>query len=248
MKLLLLAGTGDARRIAAGLHGVKGLELVASLAGATRQPAELACETRVGGFGGVAGFRDYLRAENIHAVLDATHPFAAVMSQTAALVCRELALSHVQMLRPAWQAQAGDNWVELANEAEAAAHIPVGATVFLATGRQTLPAFANLEGRRLICRQIDPPNGPFPFANGRFLVGRPPFSVEDEVALFRDLRIDWLVVKNSGAEAARSKLDAARELGLKVAMLRRPKQPDCARVERVEQALGWVHAQLHAHD
>jgi precorrin-6A/cobalt-precorrin-6A reductase len=248
MRLLLLAGTGDARRIAAGLLRVKGLYLIASLAGATRQPAEMACETRVGGFGGRAGFRAYLKAENIGAVLDATHPFAAVMSQTAAGVCGELGVPHVQMLRPEWQAQAGDDWVDLANAAEAAAHIPDGATVFLATGRQTLPGFANLKGRTLICRQIDPPDGPFPFANGRFLVGRPPFSVADEVTLFRALQVDWLVVKNSGAEAARSKLDAARELGLKVAMISRPKQPDCARVERVEQALAWVHAQLCAHD
>lgn len=248
MKLLLLAGTGDARRIAAGLQAVDGLELTASLAGVTRQPADLACEARVGGFGGLDGFRAYLKTEKIDAVLDATHPFAAVMSQTAALVCRELAVSHVQMLRPGWQAQTGDHWVELAGEGEAASHIPKGATVFLATGRQTLAAFANLEGRSLICRQIDPPEGPFPFANGRFLIGRPPFLVEDEVALFKDLHIDWLVVKNSGAKAARSKLDAARILGLKVAMIRRPRQPDCARVTRVEHALDWVQKQLRNHD
>jgi precorrin-6A/cobalt-precorrin-6A reductase len=248
MKLLLLAGTGDARRIAAGLKGVNGVEQIASLAGVTRQPAELACETRVGGFGGVAGFRDYLTMNGIDAVLDATHPFAAVMSRTAAHVCDELGIAHVQMLRPEWQPQAGDQWIELANEAEAATHIPIGSTVFLATGRQTLPDFANLERRTLICRQIDPPNGPFPFANGRFLVGRPPFSVEDEVALFRDLGIDWLVVKNSGAEAARSKLDAARILGLKVAMIERPQQPDCMRVARVEQALDWVQRQVQADD
>ena len=55
MRLLLLAGTGEARRIARALADA-GLDAVASLAGGTRMPAELGLPTRVGGFGGADGF------------------------------------------------------------------------------------------------------------------------------------------------------------------------------------------------
>ncbi|MGB5559408.1 MAG: cobalt-precorrin-6A reductase [Paracoccaceae bacterium] len=239
MTLLLLAGTGEARVIAAAL-AKQGITAIASLAGATRQPAALAISTRIGGYGDAAGFRDYLHDTGITAVLDATHPFADRMSHRSAAVAAEMGLPYAQFLRPEWHPGPGDNWVMLGSEQEAADHIPLNATVFLATGRQTLGNFGNLTGRRLFCRQIDPPEGPFPFPGGEYRIGRPPFSVEDEVALFRELGIDWLVVKNAGGVASRSKLDAARLLELPVAMIRRPAQPDAQRLETVEQAMRWV--------
>lgn len=238
MKLLLLAGTGEARRIASALSPK--FNILASLAGATRGPVEMTCPVRIGGFGGPEGFRDYLKTENIGAVLDATHPFAGVMSHTAATICKSLGLPHVQLLRPAWVPGAGDDWYFIDRAEDAASIVSPNAVVFLATGRQTLPGFANLRGRRLICRQIDPPDRPFPYENGQYLVGRPPFSVEDEVSLFRDLGVNVLIVKNSGGGASRSKLDAARLLGIPVILLNRPVQPDCSRVQTVEEAIVWV--------
>lgn len=242
MKVLLLAGTGDARRIAAALKDERAIELVASLAGATRQPLDLGCATRTGGFGGSDGFRDYLISSGTGAVIDATHPFAVRMSRTASATCQTLVLPHIQMLRPPWQPGADDHWTFIDREEQAADHIEAGATVFLATGRQTLPGFANLAACHLICRQIDAPDAPFPYTNGRYLVGRPPFSAEDEEKLFRDLGVDVLVVKNSGGAASRTKLDAARRLGLRVILLNRPEQPACNRATDPEQVLDWVRA------
>jgi len=228
--LLLLAGTSEARAIAKVL-AAENIPSVASLSGATREPADLGIKTRNGGFGGAQGFRDFLQQQAITAILDATHPFAAQISRRTAQIAAETGLPYLQLLRP---------WTLIKGEAEAADHIPPGSTVFLATGRKTLPYFANLTGRKLICRQIDPPDGAFPFENGRFLVGRPPFSLAEEVSLFKNLHIDWLVVKNAGGTASRSKLDAARELKIPVAMVQRPAPTGGAQVETVEQALNWV--------
>jgi len=239
--LLLLAGTGAARVIANAL-AVAGTPAIATLAGATRMPEPLPIETVVGGFGGEQGFRDFLAAHNITAILDATHPFAHRISARSARIAADLSIPYLQFLRPEWVADDGDTWVHLDHEQDAAKVIPVRSTVFLATGRQTLDRFANLTNRTLICRQIDPPNGPFPFPNGEFLIGRPPFSVEDEVALFQQRNVDWLVVKNAGGLASRSKLDAARQLGIPVAMIRRPAQPDCARTDSVADAIKWAMA------
>ncbi|MEM1374087.1 MAG: cobalt-precorrin-6A reductase [Pseudomonadota bacterium] len=241
MKVLLLSGTREAREVAAWLHAGN-VPAIASFAGVTREPELPAIPTRLGGFGGREPFRAYLRSERITHILDATHPFAAAMSARAQAVAEEEGVAYRQLLRPEWAPGAGDRWTTLAREEDASSHIPEGARVFLATGRQTLDRFAGLAGRYLICRQIDPPERAFPFPNGEFLVGRPPFSVADEVALFRKLRIDWLVVKNAGGRMSATKLTAARQLGLPVAMIARPPQPPGERARTVEEAVAWLNA------
>ncbi len=239
MTLLLLGGTGEARQMA---ERLRGQDAIISLAGATRNPEAQVLPTRIGGFGGADGFRSYLEAEQISAVLDATHPFACQITARTAQVCADQDLPYLQFLRPQWQPEPGDHWINITRESEAADHMPHGAVVFLGTGRQTLSRFANLEGREVICRQIDPPEQPFPFAGGRFLVGRPPFSVADEVALFVRLGVDFLVVKNAGGAPSRTKLNAARQLGIPVLMIARPPQGDWPIVNSVDDALAWVKA------
>ena len=239
MSLLLLGGTAEARRLADALAD-RGADAVLSLAGATRSPAASRLPVRVGGFGGEAGFRGYLAERRISAVLDATHPFAQRISQRAASVCAELGLPHLQLLRPEWTAGAGDSWVGVASEEEAARHVPRGCVVFLATGGASIGRFGNLEGCRVVCRRIDPPREPFPFKGGEYLVGRPGATAQAEGALFRRLGVDWLVARNSGGAAARAKLDAARDLGIPVAMIARPPQPDARRVASVDGAMDWL--------
>ncbi len=240
IRLLLLAGTAEARQLAAVLQQEPLVSAVASLAGSTRNPAALGLPTRIGGFGGREAFRDWMQAERIGAVLDATHPFADKMSWRTFEVCQELGVPYMQFLRPTWKPGPDDDWTFLNSEAESADVIPEGSVVFLATGPATLDAFANLKKRKVICRRIDPPRQPFPFEGGEYLVQRGPFHVNDEMALFHDLEVDWLVTKNSGGSSSRAKLDAARDLGIKVAMIRRPLQPDGPKVSTVAGAISWV--------
>ncbi len=239
MTRLVLAGTSDARLL---LERMDTTDVIASLAGATRAPADLPCETRIGGFGGADGFRDYLQKAGITAVIDATHPFAAQMTHTAAAVCQTLDLPHMILQRPKWVAGEMDDWRFVERIDEIPNIIPQGATVFLGTGRQTLDQFSCLKGRHLLARVIDEPTKPFPHEDGSFLVGTPPFSIEEEVALFTEKGIEWLVVKNAGGEKSKSKLDAAAQLGLPVVMINRPKLPDATILGTVDEALNWVQA------
>lgn len=241
MTLLILGGTSEARKLAE-VVAIDGRQAILSLAGATRHPIKGPLPTRVGGFGGGPEFLTYLREKGISAVLDATHPFAAKITKRTFEICLANDIAYAQLLRPKWTPQAGDIWTEINNEQEAANHIAKGSTIFLGTGRQTLAAFSNLEGCRVICRQIDPPTKPFPFEGGEFLVGRPPFPVNQEKELFQRLRIDWLVVKNAGGAASYTKLAAARDLRIPVLMIRRPEMPDAKRVETVDQAMAWINS------
>ena len=241
MKILLLAGTREAQDLSRALTA-RGHSVIASLAGATRAPRDLGCEMRVGGFGGEQGFRDWLAANPVDLVIDATHPFATQITERTARVCADKQIVNLQVRREAWTPSIEDNWTFIDRPEQASRFIVEGSRVFLATGRQTLDQFAGLSSSYLVCRQIDPPEGPFPFENGEFRVGRPPFSIEDEVQLFADLNIDWLVVKNAGGQMSRSKLDAARQMRLPVLMINRTDPPSGPIVTTVEAALEWLDA------
>ena len=90
----------------------------------------------------------------------------------------------------------------------------------------------------MICRVVEEPEEAFPFAGGEFLVARPPFRLEDEVALFERLGVDWLVAKNAGGAEGRAKLEAAERLGIRVAMIERAAPMEGVRiVDSVEAAL-----------
>ncbi|WP_298256485.1 cobalt-precorrin-6A reductase [uncultured Litoreibacter sp.] len=241
MKILLLAGTSEARDLSRALVS-QGHDVVASLAGATRAPRKLGCETRVGGFGGAQGFRQWMTKYPVDMVVDATHPFATRITERSARICHELTVPYLQVRREEWSATDSDEWVFVDKPEAASSVIPDGSRVFLATGRQTLEQFSGLSACYLICRQIDPPDGAFPFENGEFRIGRPPFSVEDEVRLFTELKIDWLVVKNAGGDMSRSKLDAARQMGISVLMINRAAPPAGPVVKDVDAALEWIDA------
>jgi precorrin-6A/cobalt-precorrin-6A reductase len=237
--ILLLAGTGEAREIAAGL-AARGVAGIASLAGATRQPAPLRLPTRTGGFGDEAGFRTFLAAHRVTAIIDATHPFAERITARTVRVAADLGLPCLRVDRPAWAPGPGDRWTEAPLD-QAGAHIPAGARVFVASGRQTLATLRALPNH-LFCRVIDPPDQPFP-GPGAWVVGRPPFTEGQETALFRDLAIDWLVVKNAGGTEGWPKLAAARELGLPVLIAPRPAlPPGLTSVTTAAAALDWALA------
>ena len=208
-RVLVLAGTGMARRVCAACAG---LDVVASLAGATAAPAELAVPTRVGGFGGDAGFRAAL--DGVAAVLDATHPFAARISERAARLCGEAGVPYLRAVAAPWAAEA--SWRRHPTAGAAAEALAPGTRVLLTVGPGSLAPFLG-RGLALWCRRIDPAP---PRDGVAWIVGRPPFVSGEERETLARLRIEALVTKDSGGD--RAKLDAAAALGVAVHVIDRP--------------------------
>lgn len=237
MKVLVLAGTAEARELSFALERA-GIDLITSLAGATERPAPMAGASRVGGFGGAPGLAEFIKANDVSHLVDATHPFAAQMSRNAHEAAETAQIPLVQLVRPAWPEK--PNWHMHDDLAAAASALPTGATVFLSTGRGSLAAFADRDDVTFIARVIDDLPGPFPLPKGRFQIGKPPFSVQEEVATLNDAKIDVLVSRNSGGTGGIEKILAAEHLGLKIFMVKRPSMPQGNRVETVDDALAWL--------
>lgn len=240
MRTLVLAGTHEAQMIARAASRIHGMSVTVSLARSQRRPTPFGWPVRIGGWGGEDAFSTWLEREGIEAVIDATHPFATEMSHRAARVTKALGIDHIQMLRPSWIPTEHDDWAFLNDEAEAPEHVPEGAVVLVATGRRRMDALHDLPGRTLIVRVKEPGLAPESLPNAHFRFDPGPFSVEAEVDLFRRLGITWVLARNSGGTGSWPKIEAARELGLPVAMVRRPRQPDCDRVTTVAQAIAWM--------
>jgi precorrin-6A/cobalt-precorrin-6A reductase len=237
--VLLLAGTEEAAELAVRLHGA-GVGVVASFAGRTGAPAALPCPVRIGGFGGVDGLVAELRRGGYAGLVDATHPFAAAMPHHAAAAAVATAVPRVRVLRPPWVPGPGDHWDEVADLAAAAGRLDeVGARrVLLTVGRYDLAAFAPGGDRVYVVRSIEAPDpSVLPGAAVTVIAARPPFDLAAEAATLAVHRIDTLVAKNSGAAATAAKLDAAREAGVRVIMVRRPPAPAGPVVPTVEDAL-----------
>jgi precorrin-6A/cobalt-precorrin-6A reductase len=237
-EVLVLGGTGEARRLAAALLA-EGIDVLSSLAGRVAEPVLPEGPVRVGGFGGAAGLADWLAEHRPRAVVDATHPFAAQITASAATAAAAHGTPLLRLQRPGWTPGPGDTWRFVDSLTEAAAAVAGYASVFLTTGRQGVAAFADLPGRVLV-RSVDPPDQPLP-AGATLLLDRGPFSVVDELALMREHAVDVVVTKDAGGHMTEAKLTAARELGVPVVLVRRPPLPaGVPTVATVEEALAWV--------
>lgn len=238
--LLILGGTREASALALRLVGT-GMDAVLSYAGAVDTPREQPIPTRTGGFGGVDGLTAYVLDNEITHIVDATHPFAAQISRNAVAVSDRTRVPLLALTRPAWTQVSGDNWLKVPDMTAAVAALRGDpARIFLAIGRTEIASFIAQPQHHYVLRLVDAPKSAPPLADCTVIVDRGPFEIASDKALLREQQIDLIVSKNSGGDGARAKIDAARELGLPVLMIDRPKLPPRLETDSVETAMSWI--------
>lgn len=244
--VLILGGTGEALALARALVAQDGLRVITSLAGRTRAPVRPAGEVLIGGFGGPEGLAARLRVERVDLVIDATHPYAAQMSQHASQACTATDLPLLRLSRRPWLETAGDQWLGAPDLAAARSRLieQGAARVFLTTGIKDLETFAGLGSVWFLLRLIEAPTTTPPLEHHDLILARGPFEEAEETRLLRDHRIDLLISKNSGGPATYAKIAAARALGLPVVMIARPPLPPGEEAHDLEAARAWVAKHL----
>lgn len=244
-RVLILGGTAEARALAAELTSTA-IPTISSLAGRVSAPRLPAGEVRVGGFGGADGLARWLEANEIAAVLDATHPFAERISASAVLASARCRVPLLRVERPGWSTAPGDRWTWVADLPAAADAVRrLGARrVFLTTGRHGLRCFSGDPDTWFLVRCVDPPDPAALPPRSRVVLGRGPYTLDGELAMVDAEAIDLVVTKDSGGPMTQAKLAAARIRGLPVVIVSRPPRPDVPSVATVAEGSAWARARL----
>ncbi|HEY0290212.1 MAG TPA: cobalt-precorrin-6A reductase [Pseudomonas sp.] len=234
-RLLLLGGVTEALAMARTL----GPQHIYSLAGVGRVPTDLACQVRVGGYGGAEGLAQFIRTQGIDLLVDATHPYAAQISQNAALAAQQAGIPCWALRRPAWQSTPADDWREVEDWSALITALASFKRPLFTLGREPMQHLHEIPAQQFwTLRALDS----YPGNERCEVIGaRGPFLLEDERELFKRRDIDVLISKNSGSGATEPKLQVARERGVPVLILKRPLLPPVDRefstVETLREAL-----------
>lgn len=215
-RILLLGGVTEALAIARTL----GPGHIYSLAGVGRVPTDLNCQVRVGGYGGAQKLAQFIHDQGVDLVLDATHPYAAQISENAAHAASVSGVPCWALRRPAWQPRDGDDWRDVTDWAQLIQALKPFRRPLFTLGREPLKHLHEIPPEQFwTLRALDVYPG-----NERceVIAARGPFLLDDERALFERRQIDVLISKNSGSTATEPKLDVARERGIPVLVLQRP--------------------------
>lgn len=246
-KLLILGGTGEARRLAAAAveRFGDGIEVISSQAGVTRHPEPVAGRLVTGGFGGITGLQAYIEEQKIRVVVDATHAFAETISDNAYIACMATKAQRISLVRPPWDIPAGARVTDVADLAAAAAVLETLASrVLVTTGRRGLEAFAGCEDLWFLVRMIEPPEQALPLTHYEVITDRPPYTVEAERQVISQHRIDGLVSKQSGGDATFAKIAAAVEADLPIVLIRRPDLVPGDWTSSIDGCLDWLQERL----
>ncbi|MFT5796477.1 MAG: precorrin-6A/cobalt-precorrin-6A reductase [Candidatus Azotimanducaceae bacterium] len=218
MKLLLIAGMGESVGLARDLSAIAGFEVICVTEGRAVARAEPPAKIYDSRFETDEEFVRYVIDQRFDTVIDAAHPFEFRLGK----LVLGLGLPYLRVMRDAWHPLPDETWINTASMKDAVAAISSGARVFLATGRGSVFAFENRPDVHVMCRQLAQHDRSFPLTNGEYIFGEGPFSVAAEMVVFQSLNVDHLVLRNSGSDQGRSKVDAACALGIKVIMIERP--------------------------
>ncbi|PUA18014.1 precorrin-3B C(17)-methyltransferase [Glaciimonas sp. PCH181] len=228
----VFSGTGDGNALAR-LLAAEGTPVVVSAA--TEYGGEVALQDCPGltvwaGRQGVEARRQALVKSRARVLVDATHPYANIISEQLIALSQELGIPYIRYERPSAAVTTGTIVCATIADAveQAMAH---GKRIFLATGAKDLAHFlqANAAGEHQWFARVTPEPETIQRAvdlglpHSHICAMQGPFSQDFNQALWRDWRIDCIVTKESGAVGGyQAKVEAAAALGIPLLVVQRP--------------------------
>lgn len=229
----IIAGTQDGRELAAVMAKETDADIVVTVvSNYGKVLASQAVDDVVVGRLTQQDMEALIADRQITMVIDASHPYAAIVSETARQACRAMRIDYLRYERPEVELPDYDKLYHVKNEAEAAELAgKLGERVYLTTGSKTMAVFAQapaLQDKEVWTRvlptveviQMMQDLGVTP---KHTIAMQGPFSYEMNRAMFRDTRADVVVMKNSGLVGGTdTKLAAAMDEGLHIVVIDRP--------------------------
>lgn len=175
-----------------------------------------------------------IQKKQITLVIDATHPYAVIVSQNIRRACSRTGTEYIRLARKetdaSWK-QEMEDVTEVASVAEAAAFLAKKeGRIFAATGSKELSAYQVIPDYqdRVVARVLSTPEAVsecamLGFSGKNLICMHGPFTEDLNVAMLRQAQASWMVTKESGkAGGFLEKLRAAKKAGAKLVVIKRP--------------------------
>lgn len=229
----VIAGTQDGREIARRLSEErKETVLVTVVSDYGQQLASHpGLEVRVGRFT-KDQMVDLIEEKEITLLVDASHPYAAIVSETARLAAKEKNIAYIRYERPEVALPEYNKLYHTANEEEAATLAgSLGEKIFLTTGSKTLSVFAYakaLQDKKVWTRVLPSTEVmqsclDLGYSPKYIIAMQGPFTYDLNKAMYESTEAEVVVMKNSGLiGGSDTKLQAAIDCGLAIVVIDRP--------------------------
>ena len=229
-QIWLIGGTQESARIARLLAqaDIPALVTVTTPTAVNLYPPSPCLEVLVGKLDS-SQIGQFLSQYQIVAVVDASHPYAVAISQTAIAATKAHNIPYLRYERPAITSQI-DRVIELESfPALLTGNYLQNQRVMLTVGYQALPLFQPWQERATLFARILPNveslkvalNAGFP--PDRLIALRPPLSLELEQALWQHWQISLVVTKASGTAGGEDlKRTLAAQLNIPLIVIKRP--------------------------
>lgn len=174
---------------------------------------------------------DFLVQERIAVVLDASHPHAGVISQSAIAAAQQQQIPYLRFERPAVVVPQSDPQVTAVDSFETllTGNSLLGERVLLTVGYRYLPLFQGWQQQSTLFARILPSAVALEtalasgFSRDRIIALHPPLSLELEQALWQHWRITLVIAKASGQPGGELvKRAVAKKLGTPLVLIARP--------------------------
>ena len=176
-----------------------------------------------------------IQEEKPRLVIDATHPYAVVVSDNIRQAADEAGIDLIRLQRKESEqsADGNTNVVHVASPEEAVVFLAeTEGNVLLTCGSKELPAFTKLAGyeERLFARVLSTENvvrecAELGFSGKHLIAMQGPFSLEMNRALIQHIDAAWLVTKESGVQGGfPEKAQAAAKEGIGLIIIDRPEK------------------------
>jgi len=173
-----------------------------------------------------------LKEQSYDLVLDATHPYARLVSENVKRACEDAGIRYLRVLREPGVRNSDENLlVSSVEEAVLALKEREGA-VLVTTGSKELYKYRELPGwrKRVYARVLSLPEAVsqaegLGFYGSHLFAMQGPFSIEMNLALLKSIDAKWMVTKESGrAGGFEEKAEAARRAGAGLIVIGRPEE------------------------
>lgn len=179
-----------------------------------------------------AQMKSFLQKTGAGLVVDATHPYAAVVSQNVAQACRETKTEYLRLIRESQQMEMKET-VLVSSVEEAAAYLAqTSGNILATTGSKELAKYTVIPdyekrvfARVLSTKEVAQACEELGFRGRNLICMQGPFSEELNTAMLRQFDCRYLVTKETGkAGGFKEKLRAAEKAGAKVVLVGRPEE------------------------